>query len=180
MPREEEYRSAIRELERPGLCELWRQIEARQTPDWEPGKAFEYLVLRAFELENADVQYAFRVTQGDQTVEEVDGVIYAAGLSAVVECKDSQDPTTVEPIAKLRNQLLRRPSPAIGIVFARCGFSGPAYFLAQFLWPQTILLWEGEEFADAMRDGHLVDSLRRRYRYAVERGLSDYDPKAEE
>lgn len=73
MPTEAEYREKIQALDLSDLQDLWKRIEARDTkPDWEPGKAFEYLILRAFELEGAAVTYPFSVTLpfvGDATVE---------------------------------------------------------------------------------------------------------------
>ncbi len=45
----------IRRLGRTGLLVLWRQIQDKNTPGWGPGKALEYLVLRAFQIEGATV-----------------------------------------------------------------------------------------------------------------------------
>ena len=60
----------------------------RATPDWDSGKAFEYLILRAFELEGASVQYPYRISMQDEIVEQIDGAIHADGISAIVESKD--------------------------------------------------------------------------------------------
>ncbi len=44
----EEYRTAIESVDWSGLRDLWGEIQERDTPGWDAGKAFEYLVLRAF------------------------------------------------------------------------------------------------------------------------------------
>ncbi|MFN6383080.1 MAG: hypothetical protein ACK5RE_12585 [Pseudanabaena sp.] len=38
-----EYESMIKSLQWDALRSLWDNIEKRNTPDWESGKAFEYL-----------------------------------------------------------------------------------------------------------------------------------------
>ncbi|ETW98071.1 hypothetical protein [Candidatus Entotheonella palauensis] len=49
MPTEAEYHEMISVRDHAGLVELWEAVEAGDTPGWEPGKAFEYSILRAFE-----------------------------------------------------------------------------------------------------------------------------------
>src|ERR1700722_12583710 len=61
MPTGEEYESRIKKLNWNGLLKLWRAITAGDTPGWEPGKALEYLILRAFDLDNAQVRWPFSV-----------------------------------------------------------------------------------------------------------------------
>jgi hypothetical protein len=172
MPTAEECEAMIKGLDYQALRELWRQVQARDTPRWDRGKAFEYLILRAFELEGADVQYPFEVEIQDEVAEQIDGVVHLDFLSAVVESKDHDDSTRVSigPIAKLRNQLLRRPSPAIGMLFSRTGFTSPAVILCQYLAPQTVLLWQGPEIELALARGRDSTELvevwsgpRRRY-----------------
>jgi hypothetical protein len=53
MPTEIDYQQRIAAYDRVQLLNLWAQIQAGETPDWAPGKAFKYLVMRAFELEGA-------------------------------------------------------------------------------------------------------------------------------
>ena len=43
------------------LSTLWNQIQSADTPDWDTGKAMEYLILRAFQLEGAEVIYPYSV-----------------------------------------------------------------------------------------------------------------------
>jgi len=165
----------VRQMDHGALLALWDGICAGETPGWPQGRAFEYLVLRAFELEGAIVRYPFLVTVGREVVEEIDGAVHAAGLSAIVESKDHAGKISVEPISKLRNQLLRRPAGTVGLLFSRNGFTEPARILAQFLAPQTILLWHGHEVQLAMEKGAIIPALQVKYRMAVETGLPDFD-----
>lgn len=164
MSAEEAYRRIISQFGENDLQELWHQIEAGQTEaKWKSGKAFEYLILRAFELEGADVRWPFSVDMQGSVVEQIDGIIYSDGLSVIVESKDLTDRVNVEPIAKLRNQLLRRPSGSIGVIFSKSGFTEPARMLAQYLAPQTILLWGGEEVAYALENRYMRQGLLAKY-----------------
>src|SRR5436309_10604159 len=113
MPTATEYEAKIQGMRWPGLRKLWLAIEAQETPEWEPGKAFEYLVLRAFQLDGAQVRWPYLVHLFGEDVEEIDGAVYCAGLSCLVESKDLAGNVAVGPIAKLRNQLLRRPAGTV-------------------------------------------------------------------
>lgn len=105
----------IQSLQWDGLRTLWDNIENRSTPEWDAGRAFEYLVLRAFQLDGARVKWPYSVTLFDEEVEQIDGAVHCLGLSCLVESKDFTDKTVdITPIAKLRNQLLRRPAGTVG------------------------------------------------------------------
>lgn len=43
------------------LLQLWEGIKTGSTPGWDAGKAFEYLIVRAFEIEGAEVRYPYLV-----------------------------------------------------------------------------------------------------------------------
>jgi hypothetical protein len=142
MPTPAEYEAKIQRYHWPGLRILWERIHSRDTaPEWAAGKAFEYLVLRAFQLDGGEVQWPYNVPIGDEVVEQIDGAIHVSGLSFLVESKDLEtDNVAIGPIAKLRNQLLRRPPGTFGVIFSRTGFTDPARVLVQFTSPQNILL----------------------------------------
>ncbi len=176
----EEYVNRIRLLDWDGLLSLWEEIRSGNTPEWPSGKALEYLVLRAFELDGAEVVWPFHVKIAGDIVEQIDGIVYADGLTCILECKDTSDPVNVEPIAKLRNQLLRRPAGVVGGLISRSGFTEPARTLAQYLAPQTILLWEGSEIEYVLRRREIKAALKRKYRYYVEHAAPDYNIKWEE
>jgi len=180
MTAEEVYRQRITRYRWDDLLSLWQSIEAANTPGWSPGKALEYLVLRAFELEDAEVCWPFSVHVRGDEIEQIDGVVYMDGLACLIECKDRAERVNVEPIAKLRNQLLQRPGPVLGIVFSRSGFTDPAVTLAQFVAPQTILLWDGDELAYALDKRAMRRGLLAKYRHCIEYGFPDYNIKIED
>ncbi len=164
-----------RALSWDGLRALWEEILAGEPPSWpKKGKAFEHLVLRAFGCDGAKVRWPYEVKVGGQVIEEIDGSVHAEGLWCLVECKDTREPAGVEPIAKLRNQLLRRPSPTVGLLFSVGGFTEPARTLAGFVAPQTILLWERDEVDHILKKQSICAPLVQKYRRCVEEGRPDY------
>lgn len=175
MPTEADYAARVSALDWDGLQALWEAVERRDTPDWEPGRAFEYLVLRAFQLDGAQVRWPYTVQLFEEDVEQIDGAVYCAGLSCLVESKDQAEPVAFGPLAKVRNQLLRRPAGTVGLLFSRSGFTVPAKYLAHFALPQAILLWEGEEVNYALQQRRLCELLLLKHRACVEEGLPDYD-----
>ncbi len=71
-----------------GLRSLWRAIQDGTPPEWDSGKALEYMVIRAFELdpdEPATVRYPYEVSLFGEKVEEIDGAVHLPGLSCLVE-----------------------------------------------------------------------------------------------
>lgn len=174
---ESEYRARIQAMNRETLLRLWKGIRDGDTPDWPPGKAFEYLIIRAFELEGAAVRYPFAVAFRDSgnALEQIDGAVHHGGLSAIIEAKDQKNTLSVEPIAKMRNQLLRRPAAALGVIFSRSGFSEPARHLTAFTAPQMILLWGEAELDLTLNTSGMCTGLATKYRFAVEEGIPDYN-----
>ncbi|MEA5485452.1 MULTISPECIES: restriction endonuclease [Pseudanabaena] len=171
-----EYESIIKSLQWDGLRSLWYEIAKRDTPSWESGKAFEYLVIRAFELDGAEVRYPYKVRLFEEEIEQIDGAVHIAGFSCLVESKDfTEKKVDIAPIAKLRNQLLRRPIATVGLVFSRTGFTDPARTLSRFLSPQAILLWDGDEIEYALDNEKLCELLILKYRVCIEDGLPDYN-----
>lgn len=172
-----DYSTKISRYNHPKLRRLWKLVESGRThtDGWEAGKALEYLVLRAFELEGAQVRWPFQVS----SLEQIDGAVYTDGLACLIECKDRSAEVNIEPIAKLRNQLLRRPRTAVGIVFSRKGFTDPALTLALYTSTHPILLWTGEELALALEKKYMRKGLLAKYRRCVEEGLPDFNIRLE-
>ena len=180
MTTDADYEQKIRSYDWSALRRLWHEIVERSTADWAPGKAFEYLVVRMFELDGADVKYPYKVTQRtmedkQELIEQIDGIVYMESLSCVVESKDTDGTVNVEPIYKLRNQLLRRPSGVIGSLFSRSGFTDPAITLASFTMPQAILLWEGDEVEEILRKEYICSFMVTKLRRCIETGSPKYD-----
>lgn len=179
MPDSTNYQTRIESYGWDELQKFWQAIKTKDTPDWPTGKAFEYLILRAFQLEGADVTYPYQVQVEQETVEQIDGAIYCDGLACLIEAKDQISKVNVEPIAKMRNQLLRRHASTIGVVFSRSGFTPAASILAQYLGPQMIMLWSGDEIGYALERRLMRRALVKKYRICIEKGIPDHNIMSE-
>lgn len=169
-----EYEAAIQKLGWPELRMLYDDIKARGgTPEWAAGKALEYLVPRMFQLDGATVRWPYETKLSGQVVEQVDGAIVVGGLYCLLECKDEKPPLNIEPIAKMRNQLMRRPASTIGLLFSMSGYTAPAQILANYLGAQTILLWHPEEIGLAVKENRIAPLLEAKFRACVEEGIHD-------
>lgn len=165
------------------VTNLWKQIQGCSTPGWDAGKALEYLVLKGFELGGADVRWPYNVDiMGASNVEQIDGIVYVDGISAMIECKDYSNPDektkrniSFEPVSKLRNQLARRPSGLIGCIFSSGGYTEPAQILMNFMKPETILCWSGADIDYCIRKKNFVNTLRIKYQKCMEQGIHDFD-----
>jgi hypothetical protein len=174
----------VRQLDWHGLAQLWAGIKDRRTADWPAGKAFEHLVLRAFQLDGAEVRWPYEVrgvggVESPDAIEEIDGAARVEGLWCLIESKDTREPANVEPISKLRNQLLRRPSATVGLLFSVAGFTDPALVLASFLAPQTILLWNQDDIGYCVDNQRICEPLLEKYRICVQEGIVDHNLLAE-
>ena len=111
-------------------------------------------------------------------LEQIDGALTIDGKSVIIECKDKSRGQNIEPIAKMRNLLLRRPSTVIGCVFSQSGFSQPAITLSRYLAPQTILLWDGMELEYCLEHGMMKVALNLKLQKAAEEFDFCYNVKA--
>lgn len=161
------------------LLTLWKAIKDRESEQsgWPAGKAFELLILRSFQLEGADVVWPFRVNMFQAEIEQIDGVAHLSSvhLSVLIESKDQKTAVNIEPIAKMRNQLQRRPNSVIGSVFSVNGFTDPALTLAKFVFPQTILLWNPQDIEYSIETAKFTYHLQQKYRHCVEQGSPDFN-----
>src|SRR5437588_13126836 len=103
-------------------------------------------------------------------LEPMYGSILENGRYCLVSVKDEADPLNIDPIAKLRNQLLRRPWGVVGLLFSRSGFTSQAEREAEFTANPTVLLWDGFEIAAAIRTKTLVRAVEAKYCHAVTTG----------
>jgi hypothetical protein len=172
-----EYEAAIRKLKWPGLQKLWEDITSGKVDPWWPkGKAFEYLIVRMFELDEAQVTWPYSVDLfGGKAKEQIDGAARFAGLYWLIESKDEDDNIAVDPIAKLRNQMLRRPWGTIGLVFTSTKFTPSAVLMTHFALPQPLLLWTGAEVEYALRRMKICVFAQEKYRNCVEHGMVDFN-----
>ena len=105
------------------------------------------------------------------------GFAVSTGIPAV-RCAAATSPREKVQLTSRRGYGLVRPR-AMGIVFSRLGFTAPATVLTKYTSPQSILLWSGDEFGYEVEHGKVVDALKIKYRMAQERGLPDFDARAE-
>ncbi len=149
--------------------------DAKPIRGWASGKAFEHIILHGFALEGAEVRWPFEVREGKHAIEQIDGAVYCDGLACLIESKDYAEAVNIEPVAKLRNQLVRRPAGVLGLMFARNGYTPSAKYLVKTHTPLNILLWEFEELKSAIAARAMRRALRTKFRYAVEQALPDYN-----
>lgn len=179
----EEYEQKIKQMDFKDLRHLWND---RVNNDfWKSGKALEYIIIRAFELEiqkakstgfnsvsypfTVDYPFKYKNEDNHEVMEQYDGAIHINGMHALIECKDyTERKIDVEPLAKLRNQLSRRHGMVFGIVFSTSGFTPPAEILVNFMAPQIILLWGVDDIEYCLNHKCFIDCLMVKYRQAIE------------
>lgn len=177
MREEVEHIGRIREYQ--NLLELkglWDKIKSgTQIDSWPSGKAFEYLILRAFELDSdSQAHYPYSVDMLEfKIVEQIDGFVQVpkSGISAIVESKDLDENVGIAPIQKLKGQLSRRPANLIGCFFTVRGYTLPANLLSHFLFPQTILLWTGRDIDFCFENDYFSKGLEAKYVFALKNGI---------
>ncbi len=152
---------------------LYSQVVMKDTPDWEQGKLFEYMIMRAFELSGSEMKYPYSISIEGQEIEQIDGIVYVNEGTFFVECKSSGK-LNIEPIAKLRNQILRRPLGTFGMLISLDGFTSPSLILSQYLIPPQLLLWYKQDIDFAIRKRDICWVLKEKYKALVEYGISDY------
>ncbi len=175
-----QYQQAISTLDWQDLTQLWQAIKTGNTPTWSAGKAFEYLVIRMFELDGLKVKYPFSVTlpYNNAQLEQIDGVVYYDNLGILIESKDhtqSNKNVSIEPIAKLRNQLNRRPYLTIGCVFSATEFTEAVSTLIDYLGNETILLWTGQEVELCLQKQCIKNYLTQKIEHRIEYGIHDFN-----
>jgi hypothetical protein len=182
MATSEEYIQKIRRLSKPAdIKKMYSQLQDNLPLDgWPAGKAFEYLILRAFELEGAEVTWPFSVRHEGKELEQIDGAVHDGGLYCLLEMKQYQEKIDFAPIARLRSQLARRPTHAMGSIFSLHGFTAPARVLAQFATPINVLLWNADDIEYGLIRSAMRSGLQKKFRYAIEHGFSDYSLLAED
>jgi len=157
---------------RADLLRVWEQIKDGDSLDWPDGKKFEYLVIRAFELEGASIRWPYVVSLKGMPgiAEQLDGAIYLHDRAFIVESKNLSEPAAIESLAKFRFRLERRPPGTMGVLFSSSNFSLYTEIFAHFATPMNVLLWERQDLDFALPRAQMVSGLKRKMRYAIEFG----------
>nr|WP_246356913.1 restriction endonuclease [Pyxidicoccus fallax] len=151
------------------LLAFWRRVRQRERIEgWAPGRAFEFLLLRAFQLEGARVVWPYV-----SDLEQIDGSVYVDGLACLVEAKDHVEPIGFDAIARLAMRMQRRPAPAMGLLCSTSGFTWPALRAVAAHPIRNVLLWNDTDLSLALKQG-MRSALRRKWRGAVEEGAMDH------
>ena len=163
---EEEYARRVQGMGQAELLAFWGRVKQRERIEgWAPGRAFEFLLLRAFQLEGARVVWPYA-----SPLEQIDGGIYVDGLACLVEAKDHAEPIGFDAIARLALRMQRRPPPAVGMLFSTSGFTWPALKAVAAHPIRNVVLWNDTDISLSLNHG-MRSALRRKWRAAVEAGV---------
>ena len=102
-------------------------------------------------------------------------MVFRGDTPFLIECKD-WDSVDFVAVAKMRNQLLRRPPVTMGCVFITGDFTGPAKILAGFAVPHQITLWSGDDAKAALDAEDFKTALKRKYNDLCMYGLAGFWP----
>jgi hypothetical protein len=172
--RSADYRERVLALDNAGVYRTWQVVlRGDNLVGWPPGRALEYLILRAFELEGAKVTWPYEVRRNGVLLEQIDGAVHFDGLACLVEAKAWKKRLDYSVIAKMKAQLLRRPMLTLGAVFQVGDFSEAAVNLTHLLPPPNVLLWPGADVDWALRRRALREGMKLKLRHAIEQGFGD-------
>lgn len=176
----ESMRKEAEKWTRTDLLRLWADVkEHKEVPNWNVGKAFEYLVIQAFRLETPRARWPFHVTYPQKfgMMEQLDGIVFLGERAFLIESKQLSQPAAIEAVAKLRFRLESRPPGTMGVLFSVDGFSTQTEIFAQFAVPMNVLLWDRTDLDIALEKGAMVATLEQKLEYAIEEGLPLYRPE---
>ena len=167
-PAEQANIATIRSYNWPKLKKLWSQIRLGNTPGWARGKALEYLLVRAFDLEGAEVVYPYN-NSVSTAQEQFDGYVVVKELGAgfLIECKDWKDKVSFDELAKLHGRLTYRMPSAYGIFLSKTGFTPSAVELMFMMHPHNILLWSFDEIDECFKNHKFMKALKYKFQYAM-------------
>lgn len=158
----------IRSYDWGKLKKFWSQIKIGNTSGWASGKALEYMLVRAFDLEGAEVVYPYNNTV-HIAKEQFDGYIFVKELGAgfLIECKDWNDKVTFDELAKLHGRLTYRMPSTYGIFLSKMGFTPSSVELMFMMHPHNILLWSFDEIDECFKNHKFMKALKYKYQYAM-------------
>lgn len=173
----DDYRTLAQGWNSNNLLTIWSQIKSGASiRGWPSGKAFEYMVIRAFEIGGLRVTYPYEVTYPQKfgILEQIDGVVYLGERPFLVESKDLSEAAAIEAFAKLRFRLEGRPPGIMGILFSVRDFTLAVEVFAQFASPLNVLLWNRADLDIALNTNMMKSALEQKLQFALEYGLPLY------
>jgi hypothetical protein len=102
-------------------------------------------------------------------------MVFLGQIAFLLECKDTET-VDIEVIAKLSNQLSRRPPTTMGCVFTTGRYTEQALMLADFAVPHRIILWTSDDIEEALAARDFKRLLVKKYEDLCMFGLTDYSP----
>lgn len=149
------------------LKKFWQKIK-NGTTGWSEGKALEYMLVRAFDLEGAEVVYPYNNVVFNAQ-EQLDGFIFIKeiGVGFIIECKDWKNNVAFDELAKLHGRLTYRMASTYGLFLSRSGYSPSAIEMMYMLHPHRILLWSFDEIDECFKKHKFIKALKYKYQYAM-------------
>ena len=150
------------------LERFWHQIKNGNTPKWSKGKALEYMLVRAFDLDGAEVVYPYN-NNVLNAKEQFDGFVFIKelGVGFLIECKDWSTNVAFDELAKLHGRLSYRLSSTYGLFLSKRGFTASAVEMMYMMHPHNILLWSFDEIDECFKGHKFVKALKYKYQYAM-------------
>lgn len=150
------------------LERLWMKIKAGKNTRWNNGKALEYMLVRAFDLEGAEVVYPFN-NDVLMAREQLDGFVFVRDIGAgfIIECKDWKENVSFDELAKLYGRLNYRTSSTYGLFLSKTGYTASAIEMMYIMQPHSILLWSSDDIDECFKKHKFLKALRYKYQYAM-------------
>ena len=167
-PAEQRMVNTIRGYNRQKLKKFWQQIKSGNTLGWATGKALENMLVRAFDLEGAEVVYPFNnLVLTSQ--EQFDGYVFVKELGAgfLIECKEWKDKVAFDELAKLHGRLAYRMPSTYGLFLSKSGFTPSAVELMFMMHPHNVLLWSYSEIDECFKNFKFMKALKYKFQYAM-------------
>ena len=150
------------------LERFWQKIKNKTAPKWSKGKALEYMLIRAFDLEGAEVLYPYN-NEVLKAQEQFDGFVFVKelGVGFLIECKDWNDKVAFDELAKLHGRLSYRMNTACGLFLSRSGYTPSAIEMMYMVHPHNIILWEFSDIDECFKNRTFLKALKYKYQYAM-------------
>lgn len=150
------------------LERLWNKIRDSKKTGWADGKALEYMFVRAFDLEGAEVVYPYN-NQVLKAQEQIDGYVYVRDLGTgfIIECKDWSENVSFDEMAKLHGRLIYRMASTYGIFLSKTGYTPSAVELMYVMQPHNVIMWNSEDVDECFKKHKFLKALKYKFQYAM-------------